>query len=143
MSQKTMPPATVLVRMTLRDARRVGDLHEQLRVATGGLPLSDAEPTIRVRLGEGVGVEACELWGRIGHNPNPRWLCHLTAGIGLRLALVEKAAENCGFVFPMSDVRRRAQWRRSQTGGSPTAWFELPLLAPGLDEHDYDRPQRR
>lgn len=125
--------------ITRRIARQVGDLHEQIRVATTGLPLVEAAPTIRVHHGEGITLDVCELWGLVGPSWLPRRLCGLPAGIGLRMDLVEKAAESCGFAFPLADLGRRARWRRIQPPGSPTAWFDLALLVPGYEDGSSSR----
>ncbi|WP_460708254.1 hypothetical protein [Myceligenerans halotolerans] len=128
--------------MSRREARRVADLHEQLRVATTGLNLVGARPTIRVhragsrsvqRLSEGVQQDLCELWAVIGQNPNLRRVCGLSAGIELRTDLIEKAAENAGFVLPQPAHGVRSRWRRTQPPlGSdvPGSWFDLELALP-------------
>lgn len=137
------------MRMSRREARRVGDLHEQLRVATTGLHLAGARPTIRVhptssrsmqRLTDGVRLDVCELWAVVGHNPNLRRLCGLSAGIRLRTELIEKAAENAGFILPQPDQGLRTRWRHTPPpldSDVPGPWLDLELARPGaMPAHD-------
>lgn len=119
------------MRMSRRTARQVGDLNEQIRIAVGGLPLAEAEPRIRVHQGTGATLDECELWGKVGPSVFPKRLCGLPSGIGLRMQLVEKAAQNAGFELPMADLGLRARWHRVRPSGATTDWFELELLVPG------------
>ncbi|WP_344102715.1 hypothetical protein [Myceligenerans crystallogenes] len=121
--------------MSRAQARQVGDLNEQLRIATSGLPIPESAPRIWVRHGEGVQLDRCELWGLIGQQPVLARICELPAGIGLRMSLVAQAAQNAGFTIPTTDQRRRAAWRRIQLPATVTTpWFELTLtLEPPRD----------
>ncbi|WP_460755051.1 hypothetical protein [Myceligenerans cantabricum] len=120
--------------MSRSTARTVGDLHRLLRVAVTGLP-PDAAPRIRVRHDQRGQVDACELWGVVGRNPNHRWLCGLTVGIGLSMQLVANAAENARLTYPIGDPQRRGHWRQIQPlldGNLTASWFDLELVLPDV-----------
>lgn len=133
---------SIPLRMSRDDRIRVGDLNEQVRLGTSGLPVVDAAPRIRVRLGSQAHTEACELWVRAGQTPVLRRLCTLPAGVGMRLRLVEKAIENAGFNFPRTDLQMRARWRRLHSQGEISRWFELELNAP-LDRRSHRHQEPR
>ncbi|MBO0608888.1 hypothetical protein [Myceligenerans salitolerans] len=130
------------MRLSRRETRQVGDLHEQLRVAATGLHLAGARPTIRVhptgsksvqRLRDGLRLDVCELWAVIGHNPNPRRVCGLSAGMQLRTDSIEQAVQNAGFILPPPGQAPRSRWRPTPPpldSDVPGPWFDLELAIP-------------
>lgn len=121
-------------RMSRKTARQVGDLREQIRVATSGVPLDSIAPAIRVRRkGTTVRIAACELWARVGARPERRRICELPAAQGLRLQFLEKAVENAGFGFATTDREDRGRWHHVpfRRFGEKQQWYELILAVPG------------
>lgn len=122
--------------LSRRAARQIGDLREQIQVAICGLPLIETAPTVRVRrYASSVELAACELWVHIGQRPEPRRLCDLSAGHGLRMQFVERAIWNAGLTFATTGQQGRGRWRHftTQHAGEEQRWFELALLVPGLE----------
>lgn len=118
-------------RLGRRAARRIGDLHEQIRLALSGRDPGTTAPRIRIQY-DGAQTATCELWGLIRAEPplgdrmKLACLASLTAGIGMRRQHIEKAAENAGFDFDRTEVEGRATWRRRDIGPD-SGCYELEL----------------